>query len=112
MPTVEINGTSYDLTDEGFLEDANAWTKDIAQHIADAEDVEMTEKHWDIVEYLRHDQLDNNNEANERGIMKAMSKKWGKKHNSKDMYALFPGMPSKQGRKIAGLPKSTRKGGY
>jgi hypothetical protein len=25
---------------------------------------------------------------------------------------MFPGMPSKQGRKIAGLPQSTRKGGY
>jgi sulfur relay (sulfurtransferase) DsrC/TusE family protein len=41
-----------------------------------------------------------------------MGKKWGKKVSSKDMYLMFPQMPSKQGRKIAGLPQSTRKGGY
>ncbi|MCU7960820.1 MAG: TusE/DsrC/DsvC family sulfur relay protein [gamma proteobacterium symbiont of Bathyaustriella thionipta] len=63
--------------------------------------------------YLRDQHINNGgNEPNERGIMKDMGKIWGSKPSSKDMYQLFPGTPSKQGRKIAGLPQSTRKGGY
>jgi len=48
----------------------------------------------------------------ERIILKDMSKKWGTKLSSKDMYNLFPLAPSKQGNKIAGLPQVMRKGGY
>ena len=39
-------------------------------------------------------------------------KAWGTKVGSKDVFALFPGNPSKQAGLIAGLPESRRKGGY
>ena len=81
--------------------------------IAAAEGVEMTDKHWDVIKYLRDEHYNNNaNDPNERTILKDMAKLWGTKPTSKDMYNMFPSMPSKQGRKIAGLPQSTRKGGY
>ena len=48
----------------------------------------------------------------ERAINKGMSDVWGKKVGSKDLYMLFPGAPSKQGNRIAGLPYVARKGGY
>jgi tRNA 2-thiouridine synthesizing protein E len=48
----------------------------------------------------------------ERALMKDMGKIWGKKPTSKELYVLFPLAPTKQGRKFAGLPQSTRKGGY
>jgi tRNA 2-thiouridine synthesizing protein E len=41
-----------------------------------------------------------------------MSKRWGKKLLSKDLYRLFPLAPTKQGNRIAGLPYVARKGGY
>ena len=41
-----------------------------------------------------------------------MSKVWGEKLKGKDLYNLFPRAPSKQGLKLAGLPATTRKGGY
>ena len=47
-----------------------------------------------------------------RAIIKAMSEAWGEKIKQGDVYALFPLDPSKQGRRIAGLPESRRKGGY
>lgn len=110
---LEVNGKTIETTDEGYLVEVNDWNEEVAQAIADADALEMTDQHWDVVRYLRSEHVDNGgNEPNERTIMKDMGKLWGKKPSSKDMYNMFPEMPSKQGRKIAGLPKSTRKGGY
>ncbi len=110
---LEVNGKSVPTTDNGYLENLEDWNEDVASEIAKGEGIEMTEQHWDIISYLRDEHFNNNSmEPNERTIMKVMSKKWGSKQTSKDMYRLFPLMPSKQGRKIAGLPQSTRKGGY
>jgi tRNA 2-thiouridine synthesizing protein E len=42
-----------------------------------------------------------------------MQDKWtGRKVDNKTLFDLFPGSPSKQAGKIAGLPESMRKGGY
>ena len=110
---LEVNGQTVATTDDGYLDDANDWNQDVAQAIADADELPMTDKHWDVVNYLRDEHVNSNGaEPNERTILKAMSKVWGEKVSSKLMYEMFPTMPSKQGRKIAGLPKSTRKGGY
>jgi TusE/DsrC/DsvC family sulfur relay protein len=111
--SIEVNGNSLKTDDSGYLLEISDWNEGVAQVIADADDLAMTDQHWDVVRYLRSEHVDNaGNEPNERTIMKDMGKVWGKKPSSKDMYTLFPGTPSKQGRKIAGLPKSTRKGGY
>ena len=110
---IEVNGQTIATTENGYLENATDWNEDVAKVIATGEGIEMTEKHWDVVKYLRDEHFNNNgNEPNERTILKDMGKQWGEKVSSKDMYMMFPQMPSKQGRKIAGLPQSTRKGGY
>ncbi len=110
---LEVDGKTIETTENGYLVNLEDWTKEVGQAIADADTLAMTDQHWDIVMYLRDEHFNNNgSEPNERTSLKTMAKKWGSKQTSKDMYNLFPGMPSKQGRKIAGLPQSTRKGGY
>lgn len=110
---LNVNGKDIETTDTGYLADVADWNEDVAKALADVEGIEMTDKHWDVVNYLRSEHFDNaGNEPNERTILKALGKMWGTKVSSKDTYDLFPLMPSKQGRKIAGLPQSTRKGGY
>jgi TusE/DsrC/DsvC family sulfur relay protein len=109
----EVDGKTIEADAEGYLADASTWSEAVAEQIAKGENLEMTEKHWDVVKYLRDQHVNNAGaEPNERTIAKDMGKLWGSKPSSKEMYELFPAMPSKQGRKIAGLPKSTRKGGY
>ena len=109
----ECNGKTIETLDNGHLVNLDDWSEDVAKVIAEQEGIEMTEQHWDVINYLRDEHYNNGgNEPNERTILKDMGKKWGSKPTSKDMYQLFPLMPSKQGRKIAGLPPSTRKGGY
>ena len=110
---LDVNGKSIEVTETGYLVDINDWNEDVALALAADEGVELTDKHWDVIKYLRSEHIDNaGNEPNERTILKDLGKIWGSKPSSKDTYELFPGAPSKQGRKIAGLPQSTRKGGY
>ncbi|MBE9560609.1 MAG: TusE/DsrC/DsvC family sulfur relay protein [Proteobacteria bacterium] len=102
---------SVDRTANGYLENINDWNEEIAAELFVEEEIDPTEEHWDIVRYVRECIIEGD-EPNERGIMKAMGKKWGRKVSSKEMYEMFPEMPSKQGLKIGGCPQSTRKGGY
>jgi len=102
---------SVERTDKGYLVDSNDWNEEIAAELFAEEEITPTQEHWDIIKYVREETL-GGDEPNERGIMKAMGKIWGRKVTSKEMYEMFPGMPSKQGLKIGGCPMSTRKGGY
>ncbi len=101
-------------TEKGFLVNIDDWNEDIAKEIAAADDIpELTQKHWDLINFLRDEYVNNNaNQPNERNMVKAMAKVWGEKPSTKDLYELFPMQPSKQATKIAGLPETKRKGGY
>ena len=111
---MNVNGKEIETTDSGFLVSLEDWDKDVAEEIAKDEGVELTDKHWDVINYLRDEFVNNNgNLPNTRNMVKAMAKAWGeKKIDAKVLYDLFPGNPSKQAGRIGGLPESRRKGGY
>ena len=110
---IEVNGTSIETTERGYLAELGAWNEDVAKAIAAEEGIELTDQHWDVINYLRDEYYSNNqNQPMERQLLKDMGKKWGTKPTSKDVYKLFPLAPTKQGTKIAGLPEVRRKGGY
>lgn len=110
----EVNGTTVEADANGYLTDINSWSEDVAKVIAASEGLDdLTQEHWDLINYLRDAYINENGEQpNNRAINKAMSKAWGRKVDSKAVFALFPLGPSKQAGKIAGLPESKRKGGY
>ncbi len=110
---IEAGGETIETTATGFLVNIEDWNEDAAKVIADEEGIELTEKHWDVINYLRGEYTNNNGkQPNNRIMLKEMGKIWGTKVSSKDMYNLFPGNPSKQAGRIGGLPESMRKGGY
>ena len=112
--TYEVNGKTLEATESGFLANLDDWDKDVAEAIAAAEGLTLTQDHWDVIEYLRDAFINHNGEQpNNRAILKAMQDKWaGRKVDNKTLFDLFPGNPSKQAGMIAGLPESMRKGGY
>jgi len=110
----EVNGKSLETTDTGYLVKYEEWNDDVANVIAHGEGIELTRDHLDVIEYLRDAYFNHNGEQpNNRAILKAMQNKWpDRKVDNKMLFDLFPGNPSKQAGKIAGLPESMRKGGY
>ena len=106
--------SDLETTESGNLINSEEWTEDIAREIAAADGIsELTEKHFDLLNFLRDEFINNNgNQPNERNMVKAMSALWGTKISTKELYNLYPKQPSKQATLIAGLPETRRKGGY
>lgn len=110
---IEFEGNSIDTTDNGYLINIEDWSEALAEQLAANDSLQLTGRHWDIIRYLRDEFINNGgNQPNTRTMIKQMSDQWDAKIKSKDLYDLFPGDPSKQGGRIAGLPESRRKGGY
>lgn len=104
----ELNGVSYEADEEGYLVDLSAWNKELAELIAQDENIEMNSDAWEVVNFLRNYYEEYQIAPAVRVLTKAVKKKLGAdKGNSKYLYELFPYGPAKQACKIAGLPKPT-----
>lgn len=99
MPQVGIAGETIDVNEEGYLTDPEQWTPDVAREIAKVEDIELTDTHWEVLEYLR--------EQHAEGTKLTIRRvgKSGVIDSVKEFYDLFPGGPLKKASKIAGIPK-------
>lgn len=109
----EFDGKTIEVTENGYLVNLEEWSEGLAAEIAKQDEIpELTDKHWDLINYLRSEYFEKNNQPNTRNIVKAMGEKWGQKIDTKALFELFPKGPDKQAGKIAGIPESRRKGGY
>ncbi|MFQ5645005.1 MAG: TusE/DsrC/DsvC family sulfur relay protein, partial [Thiogranum sp.] len=67
---LEVDGKTIETTENGYLVNMEDWTEAVGQAIADADKLEMSEKHWDVVNYLRDEHYNNGGqEPNERTIL-------------------------------------------
>jgi tRNA 2-thiouridine synthesizing protein E len=98
MSEQTIAGKQVKVTEDGYLEDMSQWDKDIAREIARNLNIELTDKHFEVLEYLR----------DKTAAGEALSiRKVGKSGivDIKELYKLFPKGPLKFSSKIAGIPK-------
>ncbi len=100
MSIKTIAGVEVNVNDEGYMEDASQWTKEIASEIAKEEGVELTDKHFEVIDFVRG-KISAGEGLTIRGIGKSGVV------NAKEFYALFPGAPLKKVTKISGVPKPT-----
>ena len=104
----EINGKTYETDEEGYLVNLSEWDEEAAKYLAVEEKVDLTQSHWEVINFLREYYNDYQIAPAVRVLTKAIGKKLGpEKGNSKYLYELFPYGPAKQACKIAGLPKPT-----
>jgi len=98
MKEIEIAGNRIELTDEGFMVNKDQWTEEVAKVIAQEEGIELTDKHFEVINFLRKE--------NESGAPLTI-RKVGKSGivDIKGLYVLFPGGPLKKSSRIAGIPK-------
>ena len=109
MPMIEVNGKTYRRpTRKAISSTSPSGTRRSRKHIATAENIDMTQNHWEVVNFLREYYNEYQIAPAVRVLTKAIGKKLGpEKGNSQYLYELFPYGPAKQACKIAGLPKPT-----
>lgn len=103
MPQLEINGKTYEVDEDGFLQELDKWTEDFAQGYATLEGIEgqLTEDHWKLINYIR----DYYAKFGIAPMVRKITKDTG--YNLKRIYELFPSGPAKGTCKLAGLSKPT-----
>lgn len=102
MPTIELNGHTYEVDEDGFLEDPTIWNEQVAVDLASSEGIaSLDEDQWKLVNYLRTYYLEFGIAPMIRKLCKENAFTLGK------VYEMFPSGPAKGACKVAGLPKPT-----
>ena len=92
-----VDGVAF--TQEGFLVDSKAWNRELAELLATSIGVELTDRHWQLIEFARQDYDSTGASPNIRRLTQ------GSGISTKEIYAMFPKAPGKCTALIAGLPK-------
>jgi tRNA 2-thiouridine synthesizing protein E len=91
-------GKTVEVTDEGYMTNKEDWTKEIAAEMAKEDGIELTDKHYEVLEYLRKEAAAGASltirKVGKSGIV-----------DIKGLYQLFPGGPLKLSSKYAGIAK-------
>ena len=107
MP-IELNGKFYITDEEGFLQNPDEWSEELAKKMAADDDCELGSDHWEAIHFLREYYAQYAIAPPVRVLVRHMGKRLGKeKANSPYLYELFPFGPAKQACRYAGLPKPT-----
>lgn len=94
------------LTEEGFLVNQTDWNPSVAEELARAEAINLSEAHWEIIALLREYYATYDSSPAMRALVKFCKLRLDEdKGRSIYLLKLFPGSPAKLASKIAGLPK-------
>ncbi len=100
---------TVELDKHGYLKNLDDWNEALAEAFAEAENIELTDNHWEVVHFVRNFYLEFKTSPAMRILVKAIKKSLGEeKGNSRYLYTLFPKGPAKQATRIAGLPKPVK----
>lgn len=93
-----ISGKTINVNEEGFMTDFKQWDKGIGEALAQENNVNLTPRHWQVIEYLQGEY---------KKEVPLSIRKIGKSGvlDIKEFYSLFPNAPLKTSTKIAGIPK-------
>jgi tRNA 2-thiouridine synthesizing protein E len=91
---------TVDVDAEGFMTDPAQWDEEVAAAIAaEAGIAPLTERHLQVVDFMRDRYLESGTAPSIRTLGKASGVP------IKELYELFPKGPAKLAAKIAGIPK-------
>jgi tRNA 2-thiouridine synthesizing protein E len=87
------------LDAEGFMTDPDDWTPEIAETIAAEEGIELTDQHWQVINYVRGEYA----KTGKFPTLRNISKNSGV--STKEIYQLYPKGPAKKIARVSGFGK-------
>jgi tRNA 2-thiouridine synthesizing protein E len=103
---ITIGGKTITVDKEGYLQNHFDWTPAVAEHIAQQENISLSDAHWEILTLLQNFYQEFQLSPAMRALVKYAEKNLGpEKGKSVYLLQLFPPSPAKIASKIAGLPR-------
>lgn len=101
-----LQNANLELNAKGYLNNFDAWNKDFAIEMAKKHDLELTDCHWHVIDFLRDYQAEFGIAPDPREIIKKLSKQISPTMpcTRKNLENLFGAGGCKLACKIAGLP--------
>lgn len=99
MATATIAGCEVHIDEEGFLTEYDEWNEQIGKELAGNIGIDMTDRHWEVVRWLREDYQEKGETATTRRVQNVGG------FPTKEQFQLFPKKPAKKMAYVAGLPK-------
>ena len=99
MATKELAGRDIELDADGHLGKRSDWDEKLALALAKEEGIELTDRHWAVINFMRKEFEAKGDAPSIRRLTKESGV------DTKELYALFPKGPAKKAARIAGLPK-------
>ncbi len=99
MATKVIANKEVEVNDEGYLVNPDDWTEDIARAMAEELGIELTDRHWEVIRFVRNYYKEHGKSPTMHQISK------GAGVPTKELFKLFPKGPAKKVARIAGVPK-------
>lgn len=87
---------------EGYLIEPTDWNEDVAKVLAEGENIQLTDEHWDVIHFMRAFYEENQIAADARYVIKHLGERVGK-DAQKELSILFPYGYVQQACKIAGM---------
>lgn len=101
MPNATYAGQTVDVDEAGFMTNPAQWNREVAAALAaEMSILELTDQHWQVIEFCRSDAEAKGEPPGVRRIVKNV-----KGVSMKDMYKLFPKGPGKLAARVSGLTK-------
>jgi len=99
MSTTTIEGRTVHVDQEGFLTEPAEWDEDLARSLSGLLGIELGERHWTILHFLRDDHASTGETPTLRRVSTSLQ------IPTKELFQLFPTKPAKKMAYVAGLPK-------
>jgi len=99
MATATIAGKELVVDGEGFLQQPEQWDRSVAEAMAAELGLTLTDRHWQVIDYMRKVYL----ETGQAPTIRSLGKQSGVP--VKELYQLFPKGPAKLAAKLGGIPK-------
>jgi dissimilatory sulfite reductase related protein len=89
---------------EGYLIEPMDWNDEVAVQLAQQENIELTENHWDALRFMREYYAEHQIAVDVRHVIKHLAEKHGPESRNL-IFELFPYGYVKQACKIAGMKR-------
>lgn len=101
-----FEGETFLTSPTGNLLDPQRWNARVAGYLAAQEGLELSEDHWEVLNFLREFYFTYGVSPMVKILMRYMAEDLGPEKASREhLYQLFPKGPARQGSRIAGLPE-------